>query len=108
MYTLRMVRPSSPWKQLHQFQLTTILFFLVFVPIGKLVIAEWGYNALLPFAAIFGGALLFLQDRAINWRCPRCSKPFLRKNGKDFALPFRRFCGSCGLRHGASTKEINE
>lgn len=108
MYTLRMVRSTSPWKQLRLLQVTTVLFFVAFAPVGKLVITEWGDNLLFPFAAIFGGTLLFFQDRTINWKCPRCNKPFLRKNGRGFALPFRRFCGSCGLRHGASTKEINE
>jgi len=108
MYTLRMVRPLSPWKQLHRLQIIPILLFLGFVPVENLVIKEWGQNTLFPFAAIFGGVFLFFQHKAINWKCPRYTQPFLRRNGKGFALPFRRSCGSCGLRHGASTNQINE
>lgn len=101
MYTLRIIRPDDPWKKLHQLQWTTVILFVGFVPVGSILISRWGYNVLFPFAAIYGGVLLFFQDRAINWKCPRCRKPFLRKHGNGNALPWRRKCGNCGLKHGA-------
>ena len=88
------------WKDLYFLQFATVILFLGFVPIGTLVMKKWGYITVFPFASIYGGVLLFVQDRAINWKCPRCSKPFLRKNGNGIALPYRSHCGSCGLRNG--------
>ena len=101
MYTLRVIRPYNPWRRLHRFQLLTIGLFVGFVPVGSGLIALWGYNTLFPFCAVYGGVLLFFQDRAINWKCPRCQKPFLRKSGNGNAAPWRKHCGTCGLKHGS-------
>jgi len=108
MYTLRVIRPSSPWRELHRLQGITAMLLLMFAPIGWMATHTWGEAVLFPFAAVVGGLLLFFEDRAINWKCPRCAQPFLRNKGKGFALPFRRACGNCGLRNGASDREINQ
>jgi hypothetical protein len=101
MYILRVIRPDDPWRQLHRCQWIVLGLFVGFVPVGSILIAGWGYTALFPFAAIYGGVLLFCQDRAINWKCPRCHKPFLRKHGNGYAMPWRKHCGNCGLKHGS-------
>lgn len=75
--------------------------FLFFIPAGTFCEIQFGSSMLLPFAAVYGGVMLFLQDRAINWSCPACGKPFLRKKGTGLALLFRARCGNCGLQHGA-------
>lgn len=95
-------RISPAWGQLHRLQITIVVLFVCFIPVGDAVLAQWGSSMLLPFAGAYGGLTLFLQHQATHWKCPRCHKPFLRKNGNGFALPYRKQCGTCGLRHGAN------
>lgn len=95
-------RRSPAWTTLHRLQLTLALLFFCFVPVGSAVLHQWGSSMLFPFAAVYGGLVLFVQHQILHWKCPRCQKPFLRRNGSGWATLFRRQCGSCGLRHGAT------
>jgi len=92
------VNPNQPdkWKPLLRLQLTFAFLFIAFLPIGTLVLKEFGGSALIPFAAIYGGIILFVQHCMINWKCPCCGKPYLRKNGTGFASLYRSRCGACG------------
>src|ERR1700710_2860603 len=74
--------------------------FLGFLPVVRSAVERYGVQYLVPIGATYGGIFLFLQDRANRWRCPRCSKCFLRNKGSGYALPFRKRCGGCGLLRG--------
>jgi hypothetical protein len=88
-------RPDR-WKPLLRLQLAFAMLFVAFLPIGALVLKKLGDSAMLPFAAIYGGVVLFVQNCMISWKCPHCHKPFLRKNGTEFASLYRSRCGACG------------
>ena len=101
MYILRTIRPDKPWTKLRQLQWIMLGLFVGFIPVGHCLIMMWGSNVLFPFAAIYGGVFLFCQDRAINWKCPKCKKPFLRRRGNGTAMLWRRCCGNCSLKLGS-------
>jgi len=88
------VNPKQPdkWKPLLRLQLAFAFLFVAFIPIGTLILKEFGSSALIPFAAIYGGVILFVQHCMIDWQCPHCNKPFLRKNGIGFASLYRSRC----------------
>ena len=99
-------KQAAAWSQLFQLQFIATFLFLGFAPIGDVLRKEWGPQVLFPFASVYGGTLLFVQNRAIVWKRPWCGRPFLRKGGRGFAAPYRSRCGSCGLRHGATGEDI--
>ena len=94
-------RRSPAWKQLYNLEGITLALFIGFLPAMKLGTDTLGGSALLPLASIYSGLLLFLQRKAIDWRCPRCGKAFLRRKGNGRGLPFRTHCGTCHLRRGS-------
>lgn len=100
MLIVHLRRPPA-WKELYELQIVTMMLLLGFVPTVGTAIEWLGSSALLPVASLYGGVLLFVQRRAIDWKCPRCRRAFLRTKGNGFALPFRSHCGNCGLRRGA-------
>lgn len=96
------VQPNrgQSWRGLAELQLTFALLMLGFLPVGGLIVNAYGSASLLPFAAIYGGSVLFVQRRMVDWKCPGCHKAFLRRKGSGFALLHRSHCGNCGLRRG--------
>jgi ribosomal protein S27AE len=95
------LRRRPDWKKLYELQGMIVALLLGFVPAVTIAVQTFGSAALFPAAGIYGGVLLFVQRQAIEWKCPRCGKAFLRARGEGFALPFRNHCGCCGLRRGA-------
>jgi ribosomal protein S27AE len=98
MLTVNFRRTS--WKELYELQTITFALFVFFLPTVGLAVQLFGSSALIPAASLYGGVLLFVQRKAIDWKCPHCGKPFLRSHGNGFALPFRNHCGACGTRRG--------
>lgn len=88
------------WRGLAELQLAFVLLMLGFLPVGGFVVNAYGMASAVPFAAIYGGAVLFVQRRMVDWKCPGCGKAFLRHKGSGPALLHRSRCGNCGLRRG--------
>lgn len=100
MLTIYTNRPPA-WKTLYGLEAANILLFAGFLPAVAAIVRVYGSSALLPAASVYAGIVLFVQRRAIDWKCPRCGKAFLRAPGNGFAVPFRTACGSCGLKRGS-------
>lgn len=88
------------WSGLLQLQLAFAALLAGFLPLGSLVVGAFGPSLLFPFAAVYGGTVLFVQHRMMNWECPNCHKPFLRRKGTGVARLHRSRCGHCGFRPG--------
>jgi predicted RNA-binding Zn-ribbon protein involved in translation (DUF1610 family) len=97
MIVLHPKRSGSPGGLL-QLQLAFFLLLAGFLPLGSLVVATFGPSLLFPFAAVYGGTVLFVQHRMMNWACPNCHRPFLRRGGTGLALLHRSRCGHCGYQ----------
>lgn len=93
---------SNGWGVLYDLEIATVMLLVAFLPAVGVVVAVFGAHALLPGASVCGGIVLFVQRQAMDWKCPHCGEPFLRRRGKGFALLFRACCGSCGIRRGAN------
>lgn len=92
------------WRRLRQLQSLFVLLLLGFLPVGSLLL-ERNESGLFLFAAIYGGVVLFVQHYMVNWKCPHCDRPFLRKKGTGPALIFRARCGNCGIGFGENAKK---
>ncbi|AEU38251.1 hypothetical protein AciX8_3968 [Granulicella mallensis MP5ACTX8] len=99
---------ASFFNSLDALEGTAAGMFFGFIPIVGMVIKYWGDGWLIPVASVYGGFFLLIHGKSVHWKCPRCSKCFLRKNGRGFAFPFRSRCGSCSLtREGARRYRSN-
>lgn len=87
------------WRPLRQLQSIFVVLLLGFMPLGYLVTSGSGTDVFI-FAALYGGLVLFVEHQIVNWKCPHCKQPFLRRKGTGFALPFRMRCGNCGITFG--------
>lgn len=88
MLTLNLRRPPK-WRSLYELESITVAMLCGFVPFVGTAMEMFGSSFLIPAASIYGGVLLFVQRRAIDWKCPRCGRAFLRRRNSGFALPFR-------------------